>query len=42
MGGTGEVKTETIEVACSSLLGKVGMMKKIKGRIFVPEVSQGW
>jgi hypothetical protein len=40
MGGTGEVKTEKIEVACPSLLGKVGMMKTIRGRIFVPEVSQ--
>jgi hypothetical protein len=42
VGGTGEVKTEKIEVACPSLLGKVGMMKTIRGRIFVPEVSQGW
>lgn len=40
VGGTGEVKTEKIEVACPSLLGKVGMMKTIRGRIFVPEVSQ--
>ncbi|CAN9170778.1 unnamed protein product [Alternaria alternata] len=37
VGGTGEVKTEKIEVACPSLLGKVGMMKTIRGRIFVPE-----
>ncbi|CAN9163786.1 unnamed protein product [Alternaria alternata] len=37
VGGTGEVKIEKIEVACPSVLGKVGMMKTIRGRIFVPE-----
>ena len=41
VGGTGEVKTEKIEVACPSLLGKVGMMKKIRGMINLPEVSRG-
>lgn len=37
VGGTGEVKTVEMEVACSSLLGKVGKMMRMRGRIFVPE-----
>ncbi|KAL1799771.1 hypothetical protein ACET3X_000113 [Alternaria dauci] len=37
VGGAGEIKAVEIEVACSSLLGKVGKMMKVMGRIFVPE-----
>jgi hypothetical protein len=40
MVGEGEVKAVEIEVACPSLLGKVGKMMRCVGRIFVPEVSQ--
>ncbi|KAG9192889.1 hypothetical protein G6011_11623 [Alternaria panax] len=37
VGGTGEVKAVHMEVACPSLLGKVGKMMTVGGRIFVPE-----
>ncbi|KAH6859023.1 hypothetical protein BKA58DRAFT_405845 [Alternaria rosae] len=36
-GGSGEVKQVVMEVACSSVLGLVGKMETVFGRIFVPE-----
>jgi hypothetical protein len=39
VGGMSEVKAVEIEVACPSLLGKVGRMTRCVGKVFVPEVS---
>jgi hypothetical protein len=37
VGGIGEIKKVELEVACQSVLGKVGKMETIRARIFVPE-----
>jgi hypothetical protein len=37
IGGDCGIKEVELEVACASLLGKVGKMEKVMGRIFVPQ-----